>query len=698
MPSTVSPHSNPTARLWWTLVGVGLLDWSFRIVSSAPQFGWAALTALLAGSWGMGTVLVSWVPQISGGRLQRYGNLFAWATAVIGVLSFVAWAAISVHNSPAYGTDELAFDQYSAWLVQHGFNPYTHPMGRAFEMFRVSPGGYTYTLSGGQVTQLSYPALSFLLYLPFLLLGWSKQLGVGLDVVGWVIATLLTFKLLPRDLRPAALILGSAMAYVQLSVIGLTDMAFMPMLILAAYRWDRFGTARRYYVGPVMLGLAMCVKQTPWPILPFVLIALTLDERARTSLEAGLRRAARYLLVVLIAFLIPNLPFLLQAPSAWVHGSLTPVIRSLVPAGQGAIGFSLFLHIGGGSLRAYTLLMALVFVLLLVSYVGTYPLLRATTFALPAVAYFFGVRSYTDYLLALVPPGLVAAITADMVPAQLGTALLRSRRWAYAIAGSAALCALTAIYVVTSGPPLKMTIVDATLVGQTNIAQNITVKVTNNSGATVRPHFTMQTDSGVSSFWHRLRGPEQLAAGHTAYYLLGSPDAESQFTINDGIAVEAFLTKDPSVSVSARYDPPLWHAGYDPESFEQLIPVGTRTELRVQLLNRWDEPIKEAGVPITLGQAAAIPPQPYDSHKKLRRPKLASIDNHWRGRPATVETDGAGIATFWIVGKQASIYPDTLTATVPSGPPWNRQPTTSGTVIMRFSARGAGRGQPPATG
>ena len=62
----------------------------------------------------------------------------------------------------------------------------------------------------------------------------------------------------------------------------------------------------------------------------------------------------------------------------------------------GRIGFSLFLRIGGGSLFAFTLLSARRADPALVTYVGTYPLLKPATFLLPALAYFFAVRSYRD--------------------------------------------------------------------------------------------------------------------------------------------------------------------------------------------------------------------------------------------------------------------------------------------------------------
>ena len=50
---------------------------------------------------------------------------------------------------------------------------------------------------------------------------------------------------------------------------------------------------------------------------------------------------------------MPNLPYLIGAPRAWLRGVLTPLSAHAVPAGQGLISLSLSLGVGGGSLLAY---------------------------------------------------------------------------------------------------------------------------------------------------------------------------------------------------------------------------------------------------------------------------------------------------------------------------------------------------------
>ncbi len=258
--------------------------------------------------------------------------------------------------------------------------------------------------------QLSYPSLSFLVYVPFILLGWTSEVGAGLNVAAWALAVLLMFVLLPRSMRAAALVFASIDVYLAFAAGGVTDMLYIPLLIVAAYRWDRFGTSRSTYIAPVAVGLAMAIKQTPWPVLAFVLCALAWDEydRSGDAREAA-RRAGRYFGVVLGVFLVPNLPYMIASPSAWVSGVFAPFVKNMVPTGQGLISLTLFAHLGGGSLAAYTVVLILAALLLLVVFVGTYPLLRPATFMLPSLAYFFAARSQTNYLIPLIPVALVAA-------------------------------------------------------------------------------------------------------------------------------------------------------------------------------------------------------------------------------------------------------------------------------------------------
>src|SRR6185312_7818150 len=118
------------------------------------------------------------------------------------------------------------------------------------------------------VTSLSYPALSFEAYLPLLALGLSTQAAVWTDAAAWALGGIVLFTVLPRRLAPVAAVVISLDVYTGYAVGGVTDFLFIPLLVGAAVRWDRFRLARgpASWRGPVLLGLAMAVKQTPWLI------------------------------------------------------------------------------------------------------------------------------------------------------------------------------------------------------------------------------------------------------------------------------------------------------------------------------------------------------------------------------------------------------------------------------------------------
>jgi hypothetical protein len=667
VPDPVALPADPTAgdalgpswpqRAWWTLAGCVLINWSVQLLGAVTTFSWLTIPVVVAGGWGLATVIVSWLPLGDAAPTRRWGEVLAWTTALLLVATFVAWAFIQVRNAPGYGTDELAFDQYAAALTRHGANPYVHSMARSFSLFQVSPDGYTYTLGGAPVTQLSYPALAFLVYVPLLALGWATQLAVALNVGAWALAILLMFALLPRSMRGAGLVLGSISVYVSYAVGGITDALYVPLLVLAAYRWDRFGERRRSYAGPVMLGLAMAIKQTPWLVLVFVVAGIVCDAHARGGLRPALRRGLAYVATAAGAFLVPNVPFIVMSPSAWWHGVITPIASHLVPAGQGAVALSLFLRIGGGSLTAFTAATALLGLLLLVTYVGTYPLLRAATFALPALVLFFASRSYGSYLVSLIPAALVAAVTVRRPLPRATRRVLADRRgppWLsgrrLAIGGLTAAFVAALVFALTSQSPLHVRILGVRTTGQLATIEQLSLLVTNTSDKQVTPAFTLDEGGSVTTFWHVAHGPTTLAPGVSATYRIISPNFPAQPTIGGGFSVLAFASSPASVSASGAYVPTSFHVGLVPNAVNRAVLLSRPVTIRAELLDHLDRRVSKSGVPVYLGQVI------YEqSGLELSQ---AVINAHAPGQtPVAAHTNANGIATFKIVGTQAGNNP-----------------------------------------
>jgi hypothetical protein len=560
-------------RALWTLVGLALLwsAWRLDNFTSAP---WTVPFMVLGNLWGMVTVLVSWLPNGVVSGESRLADAFQWATAVITVTLLIVAGVAETQGISGYGTDAVAFNQYAAELARQGINPYVHSLARAYTLFGVHPRDYTYTLTGAHVTALSYPALSFLIYVPLLALGWTHNLAPLVNVGAWGLTAAMTFWLSSRSLRPVVLLFSGFGVFAVFAGGGVTDVLFMPLLTVAAYRWDRFGASRWSYAGPLMFGLAMAIKQTPWPMLPFLLIALALDQSRRSGPADGLRRAGRYLAAVAVAFALPNLPYFLASPHAWIQGVLTP-LHNLVPTGLGTIALTIYVHMGGGSLSAFTVAEGLIFVLTLVAFLGTYPLLRRAAWLLPGIAFLFASRSNVNYFAALIPAGYIAATSIAAAPgrgdrpvraaeARVPRAVgrwFRSPAWALACGALALASVAAAVYSLSATTPLVMRLTGVQTAGRSNHIRRLTLRVANRSGAPVWPVFAVLQPGPNTTFWKIVGGPARLAIGQTSQYTLLAPGSEAEPSDRGTFNVLGFVASPASLAVSNEYDDALYRRG-----------------------------------------------------------------------------------------------------------------------------------------
>ena len=648
-PSSVR-HS--AARAGWTVAGMTVLFWGFQLFGYVDIHPWLSIAVVVLGLWGLGTIVAVWQPRRVSPTTARS---LAIATLALAIGAFLLWSYLQVTASPSYGTDEIAFDQYAAQLLQHGLNPYTHSMAPAFSLFHVSPDGYTFLLNGQPVTSLSYPALSFLLYVPFLLAGWSTQLAVGINVMAWALGIILAFALLPRSLRPLAIVIGSFSVYISYAVGGVTDALFVPLLIGAVYRWDRFPRMRGMaaYRGPVLLGLAMAVKQTPWLVLPFLVAGVALEAHRLGGRSEAIRTASRYLAIALGAFLVPNLPFIVMAPHPWLSGVLTPIASHTVPAGQGLIGLTLYLGLGGGLLASYTIALVVVFLALWLAFVFTYPALKAWVVVCPAVVLFFSARSFGSYLVTLLPAALVAATSIDLtttLPSGAGRSLRRRRNARWVVGGGLVASALAVGAIYTSSPPLAVAITSVRTTGQLATVVQIGVDVTNHSASAQKPSFTVESGGQLTAFWQSTGGPASVPAGGHAHYTLLAPNFFAQPPITGGFQVVAFSPSPAAVSRSRSYLPTTNHVSIVPSSIDTVVPIGQTVVLRVEILDQLNRPVLLAGQPIYLGQVI------YGQQGLIFG--QAIINQGQIGQtPVVAYTNQQGVATFYVRGTQSSNDP-----------------------------------------
>jgi uncharacterized membrane protein len=619
------------ARLWWTAAGLVLLMWSIQLVSYATAYPSVTVAVVGLGAFGLVVVALSWRTGVGvGGRL-------GWAVLAASLVGLLLWGFLQVYTSPAYGTDEIAFDQYAAHLVVHGANPYTQSMAPAFASYHVPPDDYTFHLDGRPVTTLSYPALAFLVYVPFLLAGWSSQLAVALNVLAWALAVVLLYAALPPPSRAMAIVVGGFGFYVAYATGGVTDALFLPLLVGAAVSWDRSGEGRGpgAWRSPVLLGLAMAVKQGPWLVLPFILIAVALEAARGRRVSA----AGRYLAITAAAFLLPNLVFMALDPRAWVDGVLAPFSSTTVPAGQGLVSLSLFSGIGGGSLDAFRVLSLIVLIGLLAVYAATYPALKPWTFLAPVFALFFATRSFGSYLVALIPAALVAAVTSDRGKRQAPL----WPHWPWVATAASAAGAAGIVYALASAPALGLTLESVHTTGSLSTVDEVAVRVANRTGHRLTPHFAVDEGTNLTSFWTARSGPAVLPPRTAAVYDVVAPDVPSMPPLTGGFQVVAFTTDPATVSRTGAFRPTRWHVALTPDAFPAVVPVGQPVVVTAEVLDPFDRPIHRAGIVVSLSQGVYTQDGSEFSY--------ATVNGGQAGAsPVTATTDGDGEARFVIRG------------------------------------------------
>jgi hypothetical protein len=520
-------------------------------------------------------------------------------------------------------------------------------MAAAFPAFHVSPNGYTFLLDGRPVTALSYPALSFEVYLPLLALGIKTQLAVWVNVAAWALGGAVLFAVLPRRLAPLATVVVSLDVYIGYSVGGVTDFLFIPLLVGAAARWDRFPAVRgpAAWRGPVLLGLAMAVKQTPWLLVPFLLAGIALESHRVNGWPRAARDSLRYLSLAVGAFLLPNLPYLVTAPGPWLRGVLTPLTADTVPAGQGLISLALSLAVGGGSLLAYTMAALAVLLATLACFIAAYPVLKPALFLIPSVILFFATRSFGSYLVMMIPAAIAAASTTTPP-----SGLRCWRHWKWVAGAGAAACAAPVAVALLSASPLSITIRSLTTTGQLATVERLGLAVANNSGASIRPAFTIEDGLTITAFWRRVRGPAILGPHQRARYTIEAPSYFAMPSISSAFQVVAFGEHPGSVSRTGAYVASQWRVVLQPSTVSRRVRRGQRLTVHAEIVNRLDGRIYAGHVPVYLGQVIYA--------QRGLQFSQAVINRGLPGQtPVEALTNARGVATFTIHSPAAGTSP-----------------------------------------
>jgi uncharacterized membrane protein len=637
------------AKIGWTLVCLlagltPLQAWSGSV--TVPSGNLASLAVIAVALWGV------WRTWAAPDGLGTWGQALILSAVIVGI-GYYAVSAWMIQ--PGYGTDAAAFDQYAASLALHGVNPYTQSMAPGLAQFHVPQVFHTYRLDGSSVDNLSYPAGSFLLYVPALAAGLKIQAANVVDLAFWALSGLLLWRMLPRNCSWAAGIIMSAAVYVSFMIGGLTDALFVPFILIAVYRWDRFGDkAERSvarWIGPVALGVACSIKQTPWFVVPYLVIGIWLEHRVAGT--RPLRVVGRYCAVMFATFVVINLPFLVSSPGAWMRGTLLPLVEPTIPDGQGLIDLTIFDHLGGGRLWLYTFAGFAFTVVAVLAFCMRYSALKQAWVPLVAVSFFLPTRSFGSYLFMLVPAAIIAGLTTRPAPSSWRPP---RARWLYpSVLGLGGLTVALAASALVTRAPLAMHIVATQSTGQVGTIDQVTVTVANRTDHVQRPHFTVEATGHATTFWNpinlagRALAP-QIGAHASATFVLRAPNTGSMPAVSTPMFVMAFTTGPSAISTSNRYLVSKLSAEITPDAVNSAIPLHTPIELAVQLQDPYGNPVHRAGVNIVLAQVV------YASSGLLAAE--SSINGHPEGAsPVSQVTDATGIAHFIVIGDEAQQQP-----------------------------------------
>jgi len=540
-------------RLAWSMVWLGILTGSFTLWHS--WWSWPVVDVLAPALVAVSLIgfAICWCS--SSPRSWLHAGLAMGAALVAVTVPQI----VTIHSRIYYQTDSAALDHVATRVLAHGHNPYTTSLSSAGVLLNVAVRFWTYTVAGGHVSGLSYPAGTVLVYAPAFLLGFHHEVVDWMDLYAWLASAVLLFFLVPRYLRWLAVLIALTGIFTMLFAGGGTDAIVIPFVMLAVWRWDRYGKGKEAglasWMGPIALGLACSIKQTPWFCVPFLVIGIYIE--TRRSGRSPLPVVARYLGVVLAVFAAVNLPFIIWSPAAWWHGTMMPLTQPLVPDGQGLVSLALHGLTGGVNVTLLEYASVFAYLAILVAFVTWYPWLKRIWLLLLPAFFFFSPRSFSTYLVDLFPVAVLAVITVagatrparHLAWGRFGVSHLTLGALAVATSVTAALSFTSA--------PLGL-FVNATSIGSDRQhLKAVTVTVENRTGAPLSPHFMVNVGADhPDGFWTTAGDHPVVVGPHRSVTVTLFPPSPTYFppAASDWV-VDAYTTNPGSLSTTND----IWH-------------------------------------------------------------------------------------------------------------------------------------------
>ncbi len=172
----------------------------------------------------------------------------------------------------------------------------------------------------------NYPAGIAWLALPVVAAGVPSVIWLNFLALAGLVA--LTMALAPPPGRLATMLVVLANPILPLSSLFANFDVVCIFFVVAAWQTMRHG-----WLSALLFGFACAVKQVAWFFLPFYFIEVV----RREGWAAGFRRGGW----AALAFLVPNLPFIIASPGAWLHSIFIPMADPMFPMGIGLVSLAL---------------------------------------------------------------------------------------------------------------------------------------------------------------------------------------------------------------------------------------------------------------------------------------------------------------------------------------------------------------------
>ncbi|HEV8534118.1 MAG TPA: hypothetical protein VGR87_00125 [Candidatus Limnocylindria bacterium] len=299
-------------------IGLGLL--AVATVATVVERHLVVASFAIAPDDLMALVVVGTLPLLAVLRV-RPPTRDALATGL--ALAAFTLTAIALLVGKAYHVDSVTVPHHAAELLLAGQNPYrTFDLPTALAEFGLDPQLVTHYEDGSVLRSLNYPAMSFLVVAPFVAIGVTDVRWIYFAEIVLLVLILLRHVRIPWRPLVAAAAIGNTIIVRQNILAGVDP----TWVLLVAVAWLSVGSR---WFSPIAVGLAVASRQPAWFVAPFYLIAIW----KRDGRAEALRRAG----VVAASALVPNLPFIINAPLEFADGISAPMLGALAPYGVGFV-------------------------------------------------------------------------------------------------------------------------------------------------------------------------------------------------------------------------------------------------------------------------------------------------------------------------------------------------------------------------